>query len=1058
MIPYRIDFEYPIYLILMAALPVLVVMAWRRFAVLGPIRRLLAIAIRSIVWTALVMAIAGVQWVRTDDRLTVMYVLDQSESIPAGKRQAMLDYVVKNVAAHRDTVRNDRAGIVAFGRDAAIEIPPFDDNIPRLRRLESIGDRTDATNLESALNLAQASMPEDTARRIVIVTDGNENIGTASKLAARLAAAGIGIDVVPIRLGGGNEVLVEKVDLPTNIRKGQPFEARVVLNHYREDEAIGSESEPNTKSEPNTELTQDGDDANAEPEAVRGRLRLKQRVGGDESLLLEQTVTIQPGKNVFPVRHEIDQPAAYVYEAEFIPDDDSADALTQNNVATAYTYVRGQGRVLVIVDRDEPNAFDPMVEVLRNADIECVVQPSDQLFESLAELQAFDAVILAGVPRVSGDPTSGLVSMTDRQIEMLVQNTQQLGAGLMMIGGPESFGAGGWTGTKIEEAMPVDFKIKNDKVEAVGALALIMHASEMAEGNYWQKVIAKAAIEQLGPSDYAGVLHWTMNGDAWMWGGQNGMLPVGPNRRAMLARLNRMTPGDMPQFDPAMKMAAAGLNRTPASVKHCIIISDGDPTPPTPATLRAFKNAGSNDPTRPAITISTVAVASHGLTESRRLQQIATATGGKYYKVKDGRALPRIFQREARRVAKPLIQNIPNGAIPSVVFPHPVLEGIDRDLPPITGLVLTQTKDSSLPQVLIRSPEPKRPENSTVLAVWNYGLGRTAAWTTDYGGRWTASYPAWSQYDKFISQLVRWLMRPTGDTGKFNIATVNRDGEVQVVVNALDDDDEFLNFLDMNATVLGPDLKPIPLRMNQTAPGRYVGTFDADGSGNYFVNVIPGPGSPPLSTGVTVPYSEEYRVRTSNEALMQRLASVTPVGGSAGLLATELGTRVDPDLTATNAFRGGLAPARSIRDVWPWFVLAAIVLFVADIFVRRVSVPMGWLVRWIDSLRGRELAPATTARLDTLKAAKQRTEAESQRRRASVRFEPTPANDAAGSDPAASGTATSGTAASGTAASGMDGFDDAGGPTKKPSTGSPSPAEAKSYTERLLEAKRKSKR
>ncbi len=107
---------------------------------------------------------------------------------------------------------------------------------------------------------------------------------------------------------------------------------------------------------------------------------------------------------------------------------------------------------------------------------------------------------------------------------MLVRNTQQLGAGLLMIGGPEAFGAGGWTGSKIEKAMPVDFKIKNTKIQAVGALALIMHASEMADGNHWQKVIAKAAIEQLGPADYGGVLHWTMRGDAWLWGGKNGLL------------------------------------------------------------------------------------------------------------------------------------------------------------------------------------------------------------------------------------------------------------------------------------------------------------------------------------------------------------------------------------------------------------------------------------------------------------------------------------------------------------------------------------------------------
>ena len=205
--------------------------------------------------------------------------------------------------------------------------------------------------------------------------------------------------------------------------------------------------------------------------------------------MLEEDITLDPGKNVFPLRYQIEQPAAYIYDAEFLPDTETDDGLSQNNSATAYTYVRGQGRVLLIEDRAKAGDFDLLVESLRDANIEVVSQPSDQLFGSLAELQAYDAIILAGVPRVAGDSSEQITSFTDEQIEMLVSNTQQLGAGLLMIGGPEAFGAGGWIGTKIEQAMPVDFKIKNTKIQAVGALALIMHASEMAEGNYWQKQI-----------------------------------------------------------------------------------------------------------------------------------------------------------------------------------------------------------------------------------------------------------------------------------------------------------------------------------------------------------------------------------------------------------------------------------------------------------------------------------------------------------------------------------------------------------------------------------------
>lgn len=1005
MFSFRLGFDHPGYLWLLLALPILWWVGFKSLGALGPVRRWFSMFLRTVVWAAIVFALAGVQLVWVSDKVTAMYLLDQSESIPLAKRQVMLDYVIRNVRRHRDRTREDRAGIVVFGRDASIEIPPFDDDIPALRRLESLRGRSDATNLESALNLAQASMPEDTARRIVIVTDGNENLGQARKLIRRVADSGIGIDVVPVVLDAANEVLVEKIDLPNNIRKGQPFEARVVINNYTDDESTGP---------------------------VSGRLRVNQSVGGEDSLLLEETITVEPGKNVYPLRHQIEQPAAYIYTAEFIPSSDSDDGLHQNNKATAYTYVRGKGRVLMIEDRARPGDFDLMLEALRDANIEVVTQSSDQLFGSLAELQAYDAVILAGVPRVTGESADQISSFTDEQIDMLVSNTQQLGAGLLMIGGPEAFGAGGWIGTKIEKAMPVDFKIKNTKIQAVGALGLIMHASEMAEGNHWQKVIAKAAIEQLGPADYGGVLHWTMRGDSWLWGGKNGLLEVGPNRKAMLAAIGRMTPGDMPQFDPAMRMAVAGLARTPASVKHCVIISDGDPSDPSPGVINSFKNNN--------ITISTVAVASHGLTESRRLQQIAQATGGKYYAVANGRALPRIFQREARRVSRPLVYEPEGGAVPEVIFPHAMLDGVDRVLPPISGFVLTQAKDSPLAQVLIQSPKPDSPENATILAVWTYGLGRTAVLTTDAGARWTADWTEWGGYDKFYSQLVRWMMRPTGDTGKFTINTQVRDGEVQVVVNALNKDDTFMNFMDMNASALDPDLKPIPLRMRQEAPGRYVGTFPGDRAGSYFVNVVPGPGAAPLTTGVTVPYSEEFRVRETNLALIQMLASVQPRGGEAGHITPPLDLQPTEELIDTNAFRGGLALARSIRDAWPWFVLAGCCLFLGDVFVRRVAINFDWIGVALKKIRGddSEKDSVVTARLDALKKNKESRDESLERRRSSVRFEPTAIDPQHES---------------------LDLSDKPTSTSPKPSSSSTSEEpEGPSYTERLLEAKRKARK
>ena len=183
-----LSFDHPGYLSLLLFLPVMWYFSFRSLAALGNARRILAILLRSIVFTVFVLALANVQFLRTSDRMAVIYLLDQSESIPAAKRQWMLNYVVQDVKEHRRPGRNDLAGIVVFGRDALIEVPPFDDDIPNVGRIEAQLGSTDATNLESALQLAQASFPEGSVNRIVLVLMATRTVAMLAPLPHNLRA------------------------------------------------------------------------------------------------------------------------------------------------------------------------------------------------------------------------------------------------------------------------------------------------------------------------------------------------------------------------------------------------------------------------------------------------------------------------------------------------------------------------------------------------------------------------------------------------------------------------------------------------------------------------------------------------------------------------------------------------------------------------------------------------------------------------------------------------------------------------------------------------------
>ncbi len=958
------------YLLTLLLVPVVWYISCESLSSMGSFRRFFALAFRTLVMMLIVSALAEMQFLRTNDRMTVIYLLDQSESIPKPVRESMVKWVKRNVTEFRSVA--DKAAVIVFGSDAAIEVAPLDDDLPLAGRLEtSVYDlRPDATNLAQALKLAQATFPEDSSRRIVIVSDGNENEGDSQSLIQVFEEEGISVDVAPVQLRQRAEVEVDKVAIPSDTRKGQPFDASVVINNL---------------GQPTTE-----DDA-----VVGGKLRVWRRQGKDTQLISEQEVELPPGKRVFQFRNVIEEEDFYEYQAEFVPDNPNVDdVLAQNNRATAFTHVLGSANVLLIEDWENQGNFETLVERLRDQEINITVQTSDQLFTSLAELQRYDCVILADVPRSSGN-VDVQTNFSDEQIDILVRNTQKLGCGLIMLGGERSFGAGGWANSELEKAMPVDFQIYNAKVVPVGALAMVMHASEMAQGNYWQKIISREALKVLGPHDYCGVVHWEGR-EEWLWGKPRGLIKVGRNKDKMMARLSQMTPGDMPEFDPSLAMAVASFAQLGAAegaaTKHMIIISDGDPSPPTQKTLQAFKDLG--------VKVSTVAVGTHGPAGSTLLSRIAKFTGGRYYVVKNPKALPRIFQKETMRIARPLVKEKP-GLMPIVSYQHEILKGIDA-MPPFDGFVLTSKKENSLVDVILKSPEPgDNPagrDNNTLLASWTYGAGRTVAFTTDAGHRWTTDWTNWDGYDQFFGQMIRWAMRPTGNNGKFSVATQIKNGEGKVIVTAIDEEDNLINFLDIGGDVILPDMKSADMDLKQVAPGRYEGTFDATAPGSYFVALAPGPKYGSLRTGVNVPYSAEYQDRETNQELLSSLANVE-IGGEPGKIHPINFEQTIPSVSEndSNTFRPSPVKQISTQDIWPLLLLTAGCLFLADVFVRRVAINFDWLQPVVAQVRasisGEEVETKPDERMQRLRSRKAAVHDELDDRKAAARFEPEPEED-----------------------------------------------------------------
>lgn len=990
-------------------LPPLVLVSMKSLAGLGAARKAMAIGLRAAVITLIVLALAEVQAVRKSDRLTTLYLLDSTQSVPHEMQGPALQYITESSKKRRP---EDLAGLVVFGKTPTVETPPAPSELTTM--LENSQIDPEYTDIASAIKLALATFPDDTARRLVILCDGNENRGRAIEQALAAKNLGVQIDTVPIEYNYDREVLVEKVALPPDVKKGETVNINVVIRA----------SEPTTGT---LQIFQKADNYRAP-------------APGNEK---PQPVQLQRGINVFNLKQLITEPNFYTFSATFVPDKDSGDRRAINNTAEGFTHARGTAHVLLI--EGTAGEHVELVRALREKKLEVttLVAPriegsgpvgGDPLPTDLAQLQPYDTVILANVPKEA---------FTEPQQQMLESNVHDMGAGLVMLGGRDSFGAGGWMNTPVEKALPVDMQIKALKVQGLGAMVLIMHASEIAEGNYWQKVVAKAAIQSLSTYDYAGMLHWEGQ-EAWLFT----LRPIGSGRGSMLRAIDRMTPGDMPDFDPSLQMAMKGLVRVKdAMTRHIVIISDGDPTPPTPSVI--------NQLVANKVTVTAVLTAAHGndLGAFSVMKNLANRTKGRFYNVTNPKALPRIYQQEARSISRPLIFEQETPWAPTVNYLSEPVIGLPNNVPPITGLVLSSVKENELVEVPLSSPLPKGQTNP-LLAHWTYGLGRSVAFTSDAGRRWAKQWPDWSSYAAFWSQVVRWSMRPV-DRGNLTLSVRREEGRIKVVVDALDKENNFLNFLQVQGNVVSPDLKRSSIELVQTAPGKYEGVVEnAEASGNYFVNLgYRGPDNMQgvISSGVSVPYSDEYRELRSNPALLETIASLTDGEMNTFKHRPDGALDIARTLSGVDHFRRGpnLVIPKSYRDLWPDLLWLAAVLFLGDVAVRRIAPDFDRIRKALGEqwkkLRGQEVAPAVEY-MEKLKSRKAEVDEQLDRSRAATRFEAPPVTTAPLYEPLLDGGGPSRPDAPRAPRTEGEG----GG--LAPEAGTPAP---ESYTNRLLKAKQR---
>ncbi len=901
----------PRWLLLLLLLPLMWHAGRQSLAGLSRYRRFAALTLRLMLMALLIFALARPRGIHNADAVATYFVVDLSDSIPRAKIEEIERYLQ---AASETRPGRALCGLIYFGANAACEQPPAPLALPAER--QSVVD-TAATDIGQALRLAECTFPSHARRRIVLITDGNQNRGDALAEVERLRGEGVQVCALPIEYRHEREISVQKAVMPEEALPGSIQTIKAFVHS-----------------------TQAAD------------IWVEVRKGG--MALSRRRVSLQPGKNrlELPVKiADTEGRGLAAYQVAVEPVAEADDQISTNNSAFAFTRLLATPAILYVdgnletgdgyVSRLPETLLRGLRLFLPRSGGESpaitlkVCAPADM--PSAEDLARFDAIVLDNVAADSlgGERMARIHSLVAGQ-----------GIGLFMIGGENSFGPGNYRQTPVEEALPVEMDLKNKKVIPNGALILVIDRSGSMEGEKLEqaKAAARAAVQVLSPTDYIGVIAFDAQPE-WL------VTPVlARDSRRISQQISRLTSAGGTDIPVALTEAYKAIKKLEATLKHIVILSDGQS--PDEGINALLANM-----TQEKITVSSVGI---GEPDGQSLMQhIAKRGGGRYHFVANMKKLPRIFIHESLTLKRSLI--FEESFVPTIADRgDDFLQDISGALPPLHGYVATTAKAGAhVP--LVSANENKDP----ILAHWRYGFGQTAAFTSDAKNRWGKDWLSWEGYGPFWTGAVHRILREPPANLRLSLAIEGQTGKI--VGQAMDESGNPLSFLEIEAAVTSPDGSVARLRLRQTGVGVYEGEFPAEKAGRYEVAAASAAAANMPAcfayAGVARPFNVENESLEPDRYFLEQLASK----GGGRILGG------DPAQDALFSPEGlMLPPSRDER--WALLLALAAIILPLDVFSRRVMVDYAELRRWLTMLilRLRRKPLPREARLARLFSAKQR--------------------------------------------------------------------------------------
>ncbi len=838
-------FSRPEFLFLLALLPLF--WLWQRRA-FRSLSSFLSLLLHSLVLALLILAAAGLHQLLPGTESSPLLVLDLSQSLTATQRQWMQDTIVQSLRL----APNTQTLVFAGGYKSL----PWNEAKPLLSAPPS-DLQLEETNLEKALTHV---VREATNRSVYLLSDGWETKGEVRSILPLLNERQLALyPFLPPPAEAAPNIAIQRLGAPPSTAGGEAIEVSVALE--------------NTNSA-----------------STQGELILRQ---GD-TVVWHQAVTLAPGVSLLTHPLVLSDSGLIPLRATFTPSSLHEDAISQDNQATTWVSVAPLEKVLLLSARAQDNRY--LEQVLSDRGLGVTALDFTAKPVTVPSPEPFGTVILNNVAQDRLPPA--LLNGLDEYVNK--------GGGLIMIGGEESLGLGGYKGSPVEQVLPVTLTPPQKEEHRTAMILVIDKSGSMRRENkiLYAKEGARTVARNLKDTDLLGVIGFDQESFV--------VVPLeylGKIRNEFDDRLDRLKASGGTFLLPALQEAKRQLERQHATRKQIVILTDGE----TGGSGSDYLDLVTVMRGEQKITISTIAVGEQA--NLRLLSRLADYGGGVFHHTIDPSTLPDLFldEMEDKGEEKTMVEKdlspIPNRD-------SPLLKGLeDRPLPSVKGYVEAEVKKGARLDIALRV-DGRRPP---LLASWSYGQGKAVAFTSDANGRWSAPWVSWEGFSKFWSQAVRWCLPEVKRTeSHFSVELGHNEIGLLVDLFSYGVSEEGRA---ASVRVQGSAGSDAAFPLERLAPGHYQGTHPTQVPGDYRVEVTLPTGEKLGPLGYTVPprRSGETPQPQPNLPLLETLARAT--GGG-----------VNPDISTLSQ---PTSPPQQ-QSLLPSLISLAMALYFVELLVRRM--------------------------------------------------------------------------------------------------------------------------